>query len=587
MTAPRPEIWPATELAEFLVQLSGVTTVDDVVRTAVGSAAESFDAEVAALVFDGRVVRTIGFPAGDHDQDQVVAACRSDTPVVTVPGLGEVPATVVSLQDPDGWLLVARAEEPLSTVEAGLLAAMGRSLTLALRAAQLVAGERELRQAAEQQATQNKRLADAIAQHAVLEQFLLRAARNLIGAQPSELDRAIRATLGQLGDTLGLDRCVLMTRPPDGDVLSTRHEWARAGLAGFGGDLDAAGIHVASWFRDLSTTQAVVIAAPEEIVDTEERAALQALGIAAAVVVPVFRGSTMFGALALINTQTARDWRHEEVNVLRVLGEVLGSTLDRREALVALGLANEQLRSSNEDLARSNEQLRVLSASKDEFVSMASHELRTPLTSILGFTETLRRHGDVLGEVQRDSFLDAVERHARRLHRLVADLLDVSRIESGKSTGVPSTVRLRDELDALVREDLAIHAPHVTVDVDPDLYVFADPDHVRRIVINLVENASKYGEPPIEVAAHDVDQDTLELIVRDHGPGVPSAFQAELFEKFTQASTGVQREATGTGLGLAIVRGLAHVNGGDIRYEDRDGACFVVTFRRPQAVATP
>jgi signal transduction histidine kinase len=158
----------------------------------------------------------------------------------------------------------------------------------------------------------------------------------------------------------------------------------------------------------------------------------------------------------------------------------------------------------------------------------------------------------------------------------VNDLLAMSRIESGKLDVRRAQVDVGELARAAVA-GLGDAAASVEVTGPPHLDVAADPDHLEQIVVNFVGNALKYGDPPITVELVDRG-DTVEVRVRDRGPGIPHEFVPQLFEKFAQASTGSTRGASGTGLGLSIVRGLARANGGETWFEPNlpTGAVFGV-----------
>lgn len=242
--------------------------------------------------------------------------------------------------------------------------------------------------------------------------------------------------------------------------------------------------------------------------------------------------------------------------------------------------AAEALRRHAEELEAANRRLREADRVKSDFVSMASHELRTPLTSIVGFASTLRAYWDRTPDEDKRTYIEVIERQAERLSRLVNDLLAMSRIESGTLVVRAEPVKVA-EIVAQVLHDLEPGAEPVEVRVDEGLTVIADPDHLQQMLLNYLTNAQKYGAPPIVVEGR-LDGDTVVLTVADHGPGIPDHFVPSLFERFTQASTGVARKAKGTGLGLSIVRGLAQANGGDAWYEPGDpGARFCIRLPAP------
>lgn len=229
---------------------------------------------------------------------------------------------------------------------------------------------------------------------------------------------------------------------------------------------------------------------------------------------------------------------------------------------------------------KAHDELRRADQLKSDFVSMASHELRTPLTSILGFSSTLREYWASTPDEDKLEYLDVIDRQARRLSRLVNDLLAMSRIESGKLDVRAARVDVVEVAQATVAS-IGVPGADIAV-VGPDhADVAADPDHVEQIVLNYVGNAIKYGEAPIVVEVAVARDGFIELRVRDSGPGIESEFVGQLFEKFAQASTGSTRAASGTGLGLSIVRGLARANRGEAWYEDNAPTGSVFAVRLP------
>jgi PAS domain S-box-containing protein len=239
---------------------------------------------------------------------------------------------------------------------------------------------------------------------------------------------------------------------------------------------------------------------------------------------------------------------------------------------------DEELSAHAVELERANEVLRSMDELKSEFIAVASHELKTPLTSVRGSLSTLRTHWDTLGEEERLELLDLAHSQAARLHLLTDELLTLSRIEGGLVKVQTSRVPVA----SLVHEIVVSVAPDAGFEVtcDASFAVTADRAHMRQIITNYITNAVKYGTAPYSVEVSKV-RDTVEIRVRDHGPGVEAVFVDRLFEKFSRS--GARIDVPGTGLGLSIVRGLAEANGGLAWYEgSRHGAVFAL--RLPAAL---
>ena len=248
---------------------------------------------------------------------------------------------------------------------------------------------------------------------------------------------------------------------------------------------------------------------------------------------------------------------------------------------------NELLEEQRSRIARTAQELQRASELKDRFLAAVSHELRTPMTVILGFTGTLLRgtQGELTAQ-QRES-LERVQRNARLLLGLINDVLDISKIESGKAevrlenVSIPGLLRqVEDDFgEAARRKGLVLET-----ESDPAIdTVRCDPAKLAQIVANLVGNALKFTEAgSVIVRAEARGPNGWALVVSDTGIGIPLAEQQTIFEEFRQGDSRAHRSRGGTGLGLAIVRKLAVLLGGDVdvRSAPGRGSSFAVTLPR-------
>jgi PAS domain S-box-containing protein len=221
---------------------------------------------------------------------------------------------------------------------------------------------------------------------------------------------------------------------------------------------------------------------------------------------------------------------------------------------------------------------------KDQFLATLSHELRSPLTPILGWATMLRNEQVAPGEVAHA--LEVIERNARLQAQLIDDLLDVSRIVSGKFHMQQTPVDLRSVvekgLDA-VRPAADRRQIHLAVDLGPGpVSVLADPERLQQVVWNLAANAVKFSSQAGTVHVRvEADGDTARLSVRDEGVGISPDFLPHAFEHFKQASEGSTRTHGGLGLGLAIVSHIVNAHGGSVAAESGGlgkGATFTVVL---------
>lgn len=227
--------------------------------------------------------------------------------------------------------------------------------------------------------------------------------------------------------------------------------------------------------------------------------------------------------------------------------------------------------------------LRHLERMRRDFVANVSHELRTPLASIRGFAETLR-DGAVDDKEHRGEFLEEIEKGAEQLSALVDDLLDLSAIESGHRQPILEPVALlalAQETAATLRplaERKKIHIEVVRSDIP---HVRADRTQIRRVFLNLIENAVKYNKETGEVAiSARVAGKYVEVSVSDTGSGIPEEDLPRVFERFYRVEKARSRELGGTGLGLAIVKHIVEVHSGKVTVESRldEGSTFRFTL---------
>ena len=224
---------------------------------------------------------------------------------------------------------------------------------------------------------------------------------------------------------------------------------------------------------------------------------------------------------------------------------------------------------------------------KDEFLALLSHELRTPLTPMLGWIRILRRR-QVRPE-DHDSALEKIERSVESEIKLVNDLLDVSRIITGKMTLNLQTLDFSGIVTAAVEvARLSAEAKEIDLVVETgkrEALVSGDPDRLQQVVLNLVSNAIKFTPPGGRVVARlRRDGAQLELIVKDTGQGISPGFLPHVFERFRQADSSVARAHGGLGLGLSITKRLVELHQGSIHAESEgEGRGSTFTVKLPFA----
>ncbi len=251
---------------------------------------------------------------------------------------------------------------------------------------------------------------------------------------------------------------------------------------------------------------------------------------------------------------------------------------------------SRELEAATAELREANERLKELDRLKDDFVSTVTHELRTPLTSIRAFTEILLDNPEV-APAQRKKFLGIITKEAERLTRLINQVLDLAKIESGKAEWVQSEVDMKEVIaDTLAAMDQLFNEKGIKIAARlPDQVpaVFADLDRMIQVMLNLLSNAVKFCDGAtgrVEIALAERDG-YLRIDVRDNGRGISPEHFDVIFSKFRQVGDTLTDKPHGSGLGLHISRQIVEHFGGRMWVESSlgNGACF--SFTLPLGVA--
>jgi len=313
-------------------------------------------------------------------------------------------------------------------------------------------------------------------------------------------------------------------------------------------------------------------------------AVLWGIGYAVAVSVASMAAFNFF-FLPPVHTFTlanSRDWLALLVFLATaiVVGELAASTRRRAHEAALHAEAATALLDERERLAREAleaEALRRADVIKTALLRAVSHDLRTPLMAISTSAGALARSDLSLADADRAELLATILAASDRLDRLVGNLLDLSRLQAGAAEPEQQLCEL-EELIVGALDELGPEAQRVEVMLPVDSpAVRVDPGQIRRVLVNLIENAIKYS-PPDERVRVQVGSTPSEAAVRviDHGPGVPLTERERIFEPFQRGTR--RGDAAGAGLGLAIARGFTEANGGRLSVESRagQGATFVL-----------
>jgi signal transduction histidine kinase len=311
--------------------------------------------------------------------------------------------------------------------------------------------------------------------------------------------------------------------------------------------------------------------------DAHERDLLRDLQVRSAIVAPLVARGRSMGALTLMLSESDRRFDASDLAHANELARLCAVAVDNARLYEAAQVEREEARAADR--------------AKDEFLATVSHELRTPLNAVLGWIRLLR--GVPLDEATSRRALASIERNARIQAQLVEDLLDVSRVATGKLRLDLQTVDLGRVLeDAMEAVRPAAEAKRIGMRAIYDrrgACILADFDRLRQVFWNLLSNAVKFTPEAgrIDMSLTRSDKQ-VEIAVSDTGIGIRAEFLPYVFERFRQADSSATRPYGGLGLGLAIVRHLVELHGGTVRVESAGtgkGTQFIV--RLPAEARTP
>jgi signal transduction histidine kinase/CheY-like chemotaxis protein len=388
-----------------------------------------------------------------------------------------------------------------------------------------------------------------------------------VSARPDDVDRAFEKAIARIGAWGRWDRVRVFLYEQSRSEAALTHEW-RADTA-----------------PDSTATAPLIprrlLRRRDEVVDVPRVAAaregtleavLESQGVGGVILVPVANSSAWLGFIELVCFGRGHEWLKADVQLLRLLGEIMASTLQRCTA--------------ERELETARAGAEAASDAKSEFLARMSHELRTPLNAILGYAQLLQRD-EALGSAQRTQ-IETIRRSGEHLLTLINEVLDLARVESGKL----DIAAVDTDLSALVRDVGAMFKPRAEnaglsfsceLEEPCPQRIRADDRRLRQVLINLLGNAVKFtptgGEVRLDVRARRAGGDRwlVTFAVSDTGIGIADHDLPKIFDPFYQV---LERKAEGIGLGLAITRRLVEAMAGELKVASElgRGTTFTLTI---------
>ncbi|MDB5177087.1 MAG: putative Histidine kinase [Candidatus Saccharibacteria bacterium] len=308
-----------------------------------------------------------------------------------------------------------------------------------------------------------------------------------------------------------------------------------------------------------------------------------------AIVMPLRQNNQLLGYV-LVGNSNSRGYTKKDVNKLALINDelmiVIQNALSLQEVRELNATLQQRIDVATKELRSSNAQLKHLDETKDEFMSMASHQLRTPLTSIKGFLSMVLEED--VGKItpKQRKLLQEAFNSSERMVRLIADFLNISRLQTGKfmiekvSVDIKPVIKqVLDELELLASShDIKLQLQMT----DKPLMVKADESKIRQVVMNFVDNAIYYSPVnSIITVTVERDKDVMVVKVIDRGIGVPNDEQSRLFTKFFRAKNARKQRPDGTGVGLYLARRVITAHNGSLVFSSTEGKGSTFGFRIP------
>lgn len=311
------------------------------------------------------------------------------------------------------------------------------------------------------------------------------------------------------------------------------------------------------------------------------------------VAIPLYVNDNPHGLLVLGDKKSGDFYSEKDLDVLSIFSPELAVAIENAKSYAEIRSFNitlaDEVAKATEDLETANEQLKQLDKMKDEFVSLASHELRTPMTAIKSYLWFLLDQSKTKFDAKEQQYIEHAYNATDRLIALVNDMLNVSRIESGRMILNKKLINLVPLAEEIIAELLPVAKKlqiQLTFDKPSTLIpnVFADGNKMREVLINLIGNSLKFTPPRGSVhIAISVDEKDITTAVRDTGKGIKQEETALLFKKFGTIGEITQKEGMqSTGLGLYITKAIIEMHNGKIWAEsDGEGKGAVFSFQLP------
>jgi len=416
------------------------------------------------------------------------------------------------------------------------------------------------------------------------EQILLEQTFSLFDAKETQINKIIDSILEKIGKFSGADRTYVFKYTKDLKIMNNTNEWCAEGVSPEKDNLRNLPTDIfPEWMKMMFRREEINIPEVDKLPDSwkTEREILQAQSIKSVVIIPIFSGENDMGFMGFDYTREGEQLDHQSRTLLQFFAKNLASALEMIEK-------NRKLKEATKKAEHLAKQADMANKAKSDFIANVSHEIRTPMNAIMGIAHLMDQTN--LTTIQK-RYLNIILNSGQSLVEIINDVLDISKMESGKFELRPeefSVHKLIGDSIRLFELQAAQKGIEISTYLDPNIpsEVFGANVRMGQILNNLISNAikySSYGTIEIEANITSIEKDNIiiAVTVKDQGIGIKSQDLPYLFDEFWQGDTGSKNFINGTGLGLPISKKIAQMMGGEIKVKSKLGKGSEFTLQIP------